>query len=774
MKASTFEFYKNEILTFADDTRDVLVDRNGNITFMRFNQLMTVGVQENEDHQIVISYNGKTFAYKVFLAKYLASLELMAQRILDNDPAQNGLCYIDGSAVLLTDDEPKKEDTGLTLINRECTRSVPMGSKICFVTANAGHGKTHLLRRYQFEQAKRYKKHESDFLFLHIDLHGKNLHGLNEVMMYEVADRLHIPGIYIQSFHTLMRNGLLILGVDGFDELSAETDGEKAIGSFSNLIRELDGQGTLIAASRRTFFNTQDYLKHKGLISDVSEASCYFDELRLHNWGKKECVEYLSYRTDDAEEEYNNILSYLSNDKSNPLIERPFLFTNIVDYAYNNGTNAYDFLREGNDSEISLERIISAFIKREVNKWNNYCLTDERGYLSYEQHQNLLSEIALEMWLQQRDYISIEILEFTLTILLDSWGISQNLHPDILNLAKSHALLVADSHGSQFRRFDHDEFRNYFLARGITDLLERSHQNRNYNQLKRLLFIGQLSDSVAQFSSKFIRQDQRLPIVKDLINEANSELRNTYFQPNIGIFLPFFLDNVHLAEPLNIDNRIVFSSLIFENKTLENLCFVNCTFMNVSFHRTKLTNVDFYKCLFTEISFHKNSQMEFVNVIIHDDCQISKVSVFDQNHEPLYEEFAPMNINARLEKYDIHRDTNTKIETIQINYSSEYRKAVKRFLNKFIKASFQYEKNLQDDPIYYSKYYYVYMEEIIPMMERYGIIKEISNNSSQQTGSRAWALKDYDLSSIFEAEEDSTSPLYGFWKEVNSHKKSVL
>lgn len=79
--------------------------------------------------------------------------------------------------------------------------------------------------------------------------------------------------------------------------------------------------------------------------------------------------------------------------------------------------------------------------------------------------------------------------------------------------------------------------------------------------------------------------------------------------------------------------------------------------------------------------------------------------------------------------------------------------------------------NLRDDPIYYSKYYDLYVEKIIPLMEHYGIIKEISNRSTHQSGSRAWALKDYDLSSIIEAEEDPTSLLHKFWKEVNTHGK---
>ena len=59
-------------------------------------------------------------------------------------------------------------------------------------------------------------------------------------------------------------------------------------------------------------------------------------------------------------------------------------------------------------------------------------------------------------------------------------------------------------------------------------------------------------------------------------------------------------------------------------------------------------------------------------------------------------------------------------------------------------------------------------------MERYGILKSVSNNNTQQVGTRAWALKDYDLTTILQGETDSTSVLHKFWKEVNEHPKVIL
>lgn len=780
MTTSKFEKYKNEILAFADDIRDNLVNaREGTLSFMRFNQLMSITILDDPNHDVSIRYNGAVLPYKSFLAKYLGCLDVMAKRILEKDPVQDNLLYIDAGATVTTDFEGRQEGTGLALLDWECTREVYCGSKICFVTANAGHGKTHLLRRYQYQQAIKYLKGETDFLFLHIDLHGYDLRKLDEVIMYEMAGNLHIPGIYTQSILTLMRNGLLILGVDGFDELAVETEGEKAIGSLSNLIRSLDGQGVLIAASRRTFFNAQDYLKHKGLISEVQEVPCYFDELCLQNWTEKECVEYLSYRTtiDDARKEYQNIVTYLGHDVNNPLVERPFLFTNIVDYSYSNQTTPYEFLRDGSDSEIGLERIITAFIKREVEKWNSNSLTDKTLYLSFEQHEQFLSEIASEMWTSQRDYINLEVLEFTLGIQLEQWNIPQILFPDIIKMAKSHAFLVADNHGDQFRRFDHEEFRNYFLAKNLAYKMKESLRTKNYGNVKKMLSTAQMPDSVAQYAAIFIPQEDRYTAAADLIDEIRVEYKTTYFQQNLGTLLPYLLDKIQITDPLLIDSKIVFSSIVFENKALQNLHFQNCTFVNISFNHTRMEHIRFKECTFTDIRFYDQSDLNFNDVIIHDDCNVAKVSVFDTNGEAKSEEFAPQDILRRLSKNNIQRDTlvEEQPDSVEINYSSEYRKAVKRFLNKFIKSTYQYEKNLKKDPIYYSKYYDVYMEEIIPLMLRYGIIREVENSTSQQTGTRAWALKDYDLTTILQAEENPhAGELHKFWKEVNTHSKVIL
>lgn len=769
-----YQKYLSEILTFADDTNDVINDPQGNIIFSRLNQMMSIKLKK-ENHDICVEYNNVLFPYRTFMAKYLANMDIMARHIIDKDQELDDMYYVDGQASLTTDEE-RIEDTALKLLDKECNREVFIGSKICFVTANAGHGKTLLLRQYQRDQAKKYIKGNTDYLFLHIDLHGHDLRKLDAVIMYELAGVLRMPGLYTNSIITLMRNGLLILGVDGFDELAVETGGEKAIGSFNNLVRDLDSQGVLVAASRRTFFNTQDYIKKRGYLDDVGDAYFCFDELKLQNWNKAECSEYMQWAYDgmtshDAEREYENVLAYLSPNEHNPLVERPFLFTNIVECSIKEGVKVSEYLREGGSTDVGLERIINTFLRREVKKWNSNNLKDKREYLTFEQHEELLSSVAEDMWLSQREYISLDVLEFNLSVLLEEWGVLPNLHPDILKMSKSHALLVADSHGDNFRRFDHEEFKNYFLAKSIMEKILKSINTGQYALLKRVLAVGQLPDAVALYISQMKTDYDKILFVQKMLEEVRKDYRTTFFQTNFGTLIPFILDKVCISKRLEVGPKLVFSSLVFENKTLRNIIFDSCYFVNVSFTHTKLIDVHFKNCEFTDIRLHEKNDCQFDNVTYDNGTKIHRVSEYTLDNELLSSEFSPDYVDFTLFVRGFKKEKFLQDRVVQpCQNNTEYRKAVRRFLNKYMTSSTQYEKNIKEDPIYNSRSYDLYVEDIIPLLEKYQIIREVKNNNSRQLSTRAWALDKYDLREVYEAESLSYSPLFNFWKEVNEHK----
>lgn len=769
MKKSILNQYIQEILAFSDDENQAIIESN-KVTFERLGQSIYIEIIEKDD-RVLIKYNEDLIPYRTFLAKTLGRLDLMAEKIVRKYEDEGDKIYVDADAICY---HGTANDTGEAkqMLKDICSESNQYATKICFVTADAGHGKTVLLRQYQYDNAKDYLQSRSNYIFWHIDLHGRDLVRLNEAMMYEVGS-LRMGGLYYNSILTLIRNGLLVLAIDGFDELAAEIGGEKVLGSLANIVDELDGQGILIAASRRTFFNTQDYFKRTRLLRGSVDSSCEFDELKLNNWGEKQCVQYLSYFYNNkiAKDEFHSMSQILGEDNCHPILERPFLFVKLVLYAYENkpSTKPSEFLKQGGGQYDSVNAVINAFIKREVQKWTCYDNESGKPYLKFEQHVELLMEIANEMWSSQKNYISVETVQYLATILIDSWNIQPDLRAQIIRMVESHAFLVVAENGDNYRRFDHDEFKDYFLACKLNTIFTKSDKASLSQKLRNFLGKSQIQESVARYLYHMLDKNKVYDYVDALVSLVTKEWRPSYIQSNVGVLIPYLLNDKD-EKKVEISCKITFSSIIFENKSLKNISFRDCSFINISFKNTSFEHISFYNCTFSDIRFKESAHNIFTDVVIDESCSIGKVTKI--NDEDEYDsEYSPESINVFLQKYHILRN---KLQENKHNVTykrTESCKTIRRFLNKFVKSTNQYEENLRgDDQVYYSMPYRVMIDDIIPLLEKYNIIKIIENKNSRQCTSRAWALDKYDLNEIYKAEYNKDSPLFEFWEEARTLK----
>lgn len=757
---------KDAISTFADEIDDVVLDRDGTITFQRDDKLQNVKLKDND----MLEFEGEEYCFKDFLSNKLAHLQVFAKKILQRDVKEEAGNYVDPKASLITV-SGQSEDLALKILQNECDEPAWIGTRVAFVTADAGHGKSYLLRQFQRLQAQRFLEEKTSYLFWHIDLHGRDLVRLNEAIMSEIGE-MRIRGIYYNSIITLIKNGLIILGIDGFDELAAEKGGDVALGSLSNLVMELDGQGILIAASRRTFFNTQDYILRTGIINRRIGAGCEFDEIRLRNWTDEQCQNYLEFYYSNPVKTLQDLKSILSSKDTHPLIERPFLFTKLVYFASIDNVSPYEFVSHGGEGNMdSINNIICAFVRREVTKWAQLQKDSGKPYLDYDQHMRLLADIANEMWLEQKDSLSVETIQFILAILYEVWGTDVTHRPIINRFVESHALLAISGLGDRFRRFDHDEFRYFFLALALERLLKDAISKQNFTSVSSFLKVAQLPDTVSQYLAIQLSKEEAKAVIDGLLTMEYNDWKATYAQPNIGTLLPFLFDKVQQDDNVIVDHKINFSSLVFENKSIRNVCFRDCSFINISFCHTRLENVKFESCTFTDIRFNSNSGNDFINVVIDSQCQLNMITII-KSEEDSYSEYSPYNINGLLLKQGIARksqEVKNDLLVPQIK-NPEFRKAVKRFLNKYIKATTQYEINILEDPIYNGGKQDIIMTDVIPMLLRYNIIEEIGKSHSRVQNSKAWRLKDYNISDVYKAEENTQSPIYGFWEEVHNHE----
>lgn len=765
MTPEAFENIKRDLASFADDEHEMVCDGRGNIIFERHGQLLSIQILEDEDGRKFVKYNDVKIPYRKFLAKELSHLDVLASKILQKKYSEEQ-SYVDSNVILMSIDQ-QKQGKAMPLLYEESNSPALIGTKISFVTADAGHGKSMLLRHFQYSQARNYLDNSTNFLFWHIDLHGRDLVRLNEAIMYELGE-LRMPGLYFSSILTLMRHHLIVLGIDGFDELAAEKGGETALNSLSSLVSQMQGKGVLIAASRRAFFNSQDYLRRTGILNRNIGGGCLFNEIKINNWQKEQCIEYLDKYTFNTDE-YDKLLMALKSEK-HPLLERPYLFTKLVHYSYEDNISPSDFInKKGHNNLENINDVIEAFIYREVDKWTQRDRETGRPYLSFEQHVRLLSEVAADMWNRQKSTISVENIQLILTILFDEWKTDPQLQPIILRMVESHAMLVNVDNRDSYRKFDHDEFKNFFLARALEAIMRNSLTNENVKELYNFLYVAQLPDTVAQYMSTRFEPKEILPIIQILMDIRKKEWKPTYIQSNIGTIMPFLLNGFQPTKTIIIDGKISFSSLVFENKRIENVLFRDCTFVNISFNKTYFNNVHFENCTFTGIVITSEGNC-FNNVSILDNCIINMVSITHPKDENLDTEYSPHAIYNKLQNFGIrinYTQTNNPEEITVC--TTDFYKNVKRLLNKYSKTTCIFESNIKQSPIFNFKNPDMIINEIIPLLEEYDIIEVKENRRTRQAGTRAWTLKRYDISEVFKAEEDKESKLWHFWEKVKQH-----
>ena len=759
------EEIRKDILAFADDDSDVIIEPSGDILFYKngSEQLCTI---KTESDTLKVYFNDEVLSYNDFISKKLARLDVFAQKIIEKRKKLEE--FIDGPAHLYTNYK-NVEGKALELLEKECDGFFQFGSKITFITADAGHGKSILLKQFQYYQAERYAQKKSNYLFWHIDLQGRDLVRLAEAIMYDLGE-LRMPGLYYPSIINLVQKKMIILAIDGFDELAAEIGGTNAVSSLSNFINQMNGNGTLICASRRTFFDTGDYLKRTNIVSREKEFDIFFNEIKLKDWKEEQVVRYfdvLGYDSSDAI--YQNILLELQNDINHPILTRPFLLAKLEKVLDSDASNIPAFFSNKKECDDGIAIIVESFMKREVNKWKDRNATDQetgKPYLTFEQHIQLLSVIAKEMWESKRDYVTKEEIEFYTVMLTEEWGISDDVKRKIVRFASSHAFLIPKDDKMDSRKFDHEEFRHYFLARSLARMIDDCVRNTNFCKLRQFLFIEQIPDSVATYCFNYVndKNNTLVCILNAFTKMVNDEWKPTYLQINVGTLIPFLLHNQNNS-PLVIKSKINYSSLVFESKSIQNMTFEDGVFVNISIRNTYLDNVKFINCHFNEIKFEESSENRLNNISIIDSEVKSIIILSDGQVKEMA--YAPSRIkyllkNIGIQLNEVENNEKGNLET------SIFKKTLLKFIFKYNQQMIQYEKNIREDK-YIGNDLSLIFDDIIPLLEKYNIIGKVDTKASRQNKSNAWRLI-VDIEELLKCDrEDNQNNYSKFWTEVNNH-----
>ena len=718
-----FDEIVEDLLAFADDESGAAVDTDGTFILQRNGEELSGSLTQGPDGHMWVNIDGERIPYRRFLTHNLARMDVLAQRLVERRSPVPG--FVNADVALQRAAEDVIHGDGLGLLDERCAKVSPFASRVLFVTADAGHGKTALLREHQYHQATRFLRGESHYLFWHLDLQGRQLLRLSEALMGDLAE-LRLSGLWMPAVVRLMRRGALIVGIDGFDELAAEQGGVDALGALASLVSQLGGHGVVVAASRRTFFNTDDYLRRGGMVRRGVPDPCQFDQMELEAWTEGDVITYFERaefdgrRIQNPVEMYSRIVAVLGGDKSHPLVTRPFLVSQIAKASVLYDASPEVFLRAPDDPYSGVASVVSAFVTREVaEKWK----VRETGepYLTEEQHLTFLADVAEEMHRNQKDRLHIEIIETIATLLLDQWEIAGGLRQQIIEMVRMHVLLVAPPSSNQSQRmFDHPEFRDYFIAYALKERIAAVMAGGGTNELVRFLSISQLSDSTARYVCSMLDRNPLgvTTFLSAMEDALTREWKPTYLQQNLGTMIPFMIDGVDFPTTASFAGKVIYSSLALENTRIGDFTFKDGTFVNASLRGAQWHDVRLETMALGELQLDRDASFTNVTLVR---CAVEGIRVQSKDEDEL-REYAPTRIRRELEKIGLQIvDEELPIDVVDEVTDSPNVRLLRKLLRMFHRTTIVSDETLRTR---FGSDYIALEGQLIPLLLKYGVVEE--------------------------------------------------
>jgi Pentapeptide repeats (9 copies) len=583
-----------DIAAFADNEESVVVER-GVALFERDRQVVECRLSQSAGGQVDVEYGGRKMPYFTFLSEELGRLPILAHAI--RQKRRDVFPYVDTLASLkdALGNVVVQHRSAVGALGDRCEDLVPGETRLVFLTADAGEGKTALLRRLSQRSAEDYLQKRARWFLLHIDTQGRSFVRLEEAVAGELG-QLRVSGLFYSGVVRLVRRGLLAIAIDGFDELLAEIGSGEAYSGLGAFLRQLGGNGVVVAAARSAYFEAENYAAQSRLLSSLPEVQVTVEQMQLEKWRREETLSFLRNYADsdgsrigEPEALYDDMQAMLGPD--HVVLQRPFLVQQLAKMLASRSASAQQIVQDiGGDIQNVVPNVIRAFLKREVEeKWR-----DPAGqpYLTLDQHIHLLAAISDEMWIQSTNSLPVEMIQLVAETVLEELGVAPSRKVQVLERVKAHALLpLGATMRTDHRAFDHEEFLNYFLAARVAELLRAGDRGRLQRFLERHSLPAITSKWVAMAEPSWT-SDQARQLVGALSEICRSELRSGYMKQNAGV----------LAARLSpiCGSGLEFDSMYFEGDAFQGTRLEGCQFRGCMFNEVVLTGVDWTACRFRE------------------------------------------------------------------------------------------------------------------------------------------------------------------------------
>ena len=454
-----------------------------------------------------------------------------------------------------------------------------------FIKGDPGAGKTTLLKEATALQAKRYLEGDSAFLFFFVSAQGRELSNLRDAFSGELQDLR--AGFTRDGIAALVRAGLLVPIVDGFDELLGTAGYSGAFSSLQSLLVELEGVGEVVVSARSSFYDLE-FLGRSA--NPVNQADLSITTIALQPWTDDQLRKYLSFDDSDEPLEVFELLT----EADRQLLRRPFFASEFPGFA--------SAARDGDVTSDLLEYLIAAYIEREAAK-----IVDATGepVLPVDGHRRFFELTASEMWESEGRQLSIDDLQTLTEVVAEEFGLGADEATQLGTKVTSYAgFQSGGSAASGEFTFEHEVYFDYFLAKAVA----RFFSHGNLGDLHAFLDRGVIPEVVANNAVKAI--SGALP--PELLS-SSAGIRNENRRRNLGTMVASFARDMQPVEDTAI-HGITFLDLQFGPARFQNVAFHDCQFMGVDLCGTNFDVCSANDSRFDALALDDTTQMGIAGI----------------------------------------------------------------------------------------------------------------------------------------------------------------
>lgn len=548
----------------------------------------------SRDQGVSVTTAGRTVPYGSFVAgPDMADLQRLARMILQAMP--RGL-FVETRAERSAADGDPTTSSAVELLAELLDEANDVATRVVMVTADAGAGKTYVLKELARRYADDYLHGRTRRLLLYVNAQGRSLARLNEALATELQD-LKV-GLTYHSVATLARLGVLVPVIDGFDELLGVSGYDDAFSSLAGFLDQLEGEGQLLASARSVYYE-EEFLARAGRVSATGDQRWAHVPVRVLEWSEDDRRRYLDQwaaargLTDEASEQLGRRVRTIFDDGREELAKKPLFYARVVELLRKNP----EFSAGGD--------LLHALVREYLSRERKEKLLDRQSgsLLTEEQFERLMCELAQEMWNQETRELDSRSVREVAEFVVESEDLPEAAKQSVVERMPALAFLAQsgdDSLRSGGISFEHELFFFYFLARSIV-----SEFNSTSADVRIVLSRSALPDDVAErVAAQLNARDgagarDRLQKRLDRLADAGSKewRRTIQVRENAGLLVMALL-RAHAGggeDGREIDGCTV-RSVVFPGGRLGGVTLKRCSLVDVEIRRTDLTAARFLEC----------------------------------------------------------------------------------------------------------------------------------------------------------------------------------